>query len=240
MYSIDKPAGHGMLKKAIVTTVDLCTRYARQVIGLAVLLAIVSGIYAASHFAIDADVNKLISKDLPWRQREARIRQIFPAEGRDHPGGHRCAHLRTGLPGHRGPDRRSCPARRTSSTRSWRPGAGRSSRRTGCCSCRPRRWSTLTKKLGEAKPVHPGAGPGLQSARPDDGPELRVDRRADEPLHARRPCRDAQHGRRHHRRGRSPGARRASPGARCSTAGRRRRASGGASSKSGRFSISAR
>ena len=67
-----------MLQKAIVTTVDYCTRYAMQVIGIAVLLGLVSGIYAASHFAIDADVNKLISKDLPWRQREAAFDKFFP------------------------------------------------------------------------------------------------------------------------------------------------------------------
>ena len=67
-----------MLQKAIVTTVDYCTRYAKQVIGIAVLLGLVSGIYAARHFAIDADVNKLISQDLPWRQREAAFDKFFP------------------------------------------------------------------------------------------------------------------------------------------------------------------
>ncbi len=67
-----------MLKKAIVSTVDYCTRYARQVIGIAILFGIVSGIYAANRFAIDADVNKLISKELPWRQREVQFDSYFP------------------------------------------------------------------------------------------------------------------------------------------------------------------
>ena len=67
-----------MLQKAIVTIVDYCTRYAIQVIGIAVLFGLVSGIYAARHFAIDADVNKLISKELPWRQREAAFDKFFP------------------------------------------------------------------------------------------------------------------------------------------------------------------
>src|SRR5262245_66168874 len=49
-----------------------------QVIGVAVLLGLASGIYAAAHFAIDAAVNKLISKDLPWRQREAAFDKFFP------------------------------------------------------------------------------------------------------------------------------------------------------------------
>src|SRR5712691_1887162 len=67
-----------MLQQTIVTTVDYCTRYAKQIIGIAVLLALVCGVYAARHFAIDADVNKLISLDLPWRQREAAFDKLFP------------------------------------------------------------------------------------------------------------------------------------------------------------------
>ena len=67
-----------MLKTAIVTTVDTCTRYAVQVIGIAVLLAVVAGVFAAKHFAIDADVNKLISDNLPWRQRSAAFDKSFP------------------------------------------------------------------------------------------------------------------------------------------------------------------
>jgi hopanoid biosynthesis associated RND transporter like protein HpnN len=67
-----------MLQQAIVKTVDLCTRYAVQVIGIIIILAIASGVYAARHFAIDADVNKLISKELPWRQREAAFDRHFP------------------------------------------------------------------------------------------------------------------------------------------------------------------
>ena len=67
-----------MLQKAIVTVVDYCTRYAAQVIGVALLLGLVAGIYAARHFAIDADVNKLISQELPWRQREAAFDKFFP------------------------------------------------------------------------------------------------------------------------------------------------------------------
>ena len=69
-----------MLQQAIVSTVDYCTKYARQVVGIAILLGLVTGIYAAGHFAIDADVNKLISKDLPWRQREAAFNKFFPSQ----------------------------------------------------------------------------------------------------------------------------------------------------------------
>jgi hopanoid biosynthesis associated RND transporter like protein HpnN len=69
-----------MLRKTVVAIVDACTRYAYQVIVIAVLLAIVAGIYGARNFAIDADVNKLISKDLPWRQREAAFDRSFPVK----------------------------------------------------------------------------------------------------------------------------------------------------------------
>ncbi len=67
-----------MLQKAIVIIVDYCTRYATQIIGIAALFGLVTAISAAGHFAIDADVNKLISKDLPWRQREVAFQKFFP------------------------------------------------------------------------------------------------------------------------------------------------------------------
>jgi hopanoid biosynthesis associated RND transporter like protein HpnN len=67
-----------MLQKVIVTVVNFCTRYAAQIIGIAALLGLATAIYAAGHFAIDADVNKLISKDLPWRQREVAFEKSFP------------------------------------------------------------------------------------------------------------------------------------------------------------------
>src|SRR5260370_2336964 len=70
-------ARRGMLQRAIVTTVDFCTRYAVQIISIAVLLGLACGIYADDHFAIDTDVNKLISQSLAWRQREAAFNNFF-------------------------------------------------------------------------------------------------------------------------------------------------------------------
>src|SRR6266403_1867256 len=67
-----------MLQQAVVTIVNYCTRYAAQIIGIVALLGVVTAIYAARHFAIDADVNKLISKELPWRQREVAFEKSFP------------------------------------------------------------------------------------------------------------------------------------------------------------------
>src|SRR5260370_23315207 len=67
-----------MLQQAIVHIFDYCCRYAAKTIGIGVLLGLVTGIYAARHFAIDTDVNKLISKELPWRQREVAFEKSFP------------------------------------------------------------------------------------------------------------------------------------------------------------------
>src|SRR5947209_2083721 len=76
--------GQGMLQQAIVTTVDYCARYAIQIVGIALLVGLGCGTYAARHFAIDADVNKLISQDLPWRQREATFDAFFPCKAETH------------------------------------------------------------------------------------------------------------------------------------------------------------
>ena len=72
-----------MLQKAIIATVDVCIRYAVQVIVFAAIFGLVGGIYAASHFALDANANNLVSKDLPWRQRELAYEAAF-THGTEH------------------------------------------------------------------------------------------------------------------------------------------------------------
>src|SRR5437588_4770490 len=67
-----------MLRAAIVATVTRCTRHARLVIAFAALAGAVSGVYAIRHFAINTDINTLISQDLPWRQRELAFERAFP------------------------------------------------------------------------------------------------------------------------------------------------------------------
>src|SRR5436190_23134910 len=67
-----------MLKSKLAQIVVLCTRHAWAVIIVGVLSGIVAGIYAARHFAIDTDIGKLISPDLPWRQRELAFLKAFP------------------------------------------------------------------------------------------------------------------------------------------------------------------
>src|SRR5215212_9042434 len=67
-----------MLRTAIAATVTRCTRHAWLVIALATVAALVSSVYAVRHFAINTDINTLISAELPWRQRELAFEKAFP------------------------------------------------------------------------------------------------------------------------------------------------------------------
>src|SRR4051812_25652658 len=67
-----------MLNAFIGRTVDLCIRHLRWVIALSLVLGVASAGFAARHFAINTDISKLISADLPWRQRELAFQHAFP------------------------------------------------------------------------------------------------------------------------------------------------------------------
>ena len=66
-----------MLVSAVRKLVGFCSRYPWPVTVSAMLLAIASSFYAATHFAITTDINKLISPDLGWRQRELAYEATF-------------------------------------------------------------------------------------------------------------------------------------------------------------------
>jgi hopanoid biosynthesis associated RND transporter like protein HpnN len=67
-----------MLRTTIVAIVTRCTRRAWLVIALSTILGVISGVYAVQHFAINTDINKLISPDLPWRKRDLAFEHAFP------------------------------------------------------------------------------------------------------------------------------------------------------------------
>jgi hopanoid biosynthesis associated RND transporter like protein HpnN len=67
-----------MLKEKLAQVVGICTRHAWLIIAIGVIAGIGSGYYGARHFAIDTDIGKLISPDLPWRQRELAFMAAFP------------------------------------------------------------------------------------------------------------------------------------------------------------------
>jgi hopanoid biosynthesis associated RND transporter like protein HpnN len=66
-----------MLAKIIVRIIDFCLRNPRSVVVAGLLLALVSGVYAVKHFAITSDIDALLSKDLPWRQRSIVFENAF-------------------------------------------------------------------------------------------------------------------------------------------------------------------
>jgi uncharacterized protein len=67
-----------MLQSWINNAVSYCTRHFRLVIAAGLLLAAASAIYTARHFAIDTDINNLLSSKLPWRQQEIAFHEAFP------------------------------------------------------------------------------------------------------------------------------------------------------------------
>jgi uncharacterized protein len=62
----------------VVRAIDFCAHYAWPVIAAAIVLAVLSSWYAATHFALTTDVDQLISSNIPWRQREAAFEKAFP------------------------------------------------------------------------------------------------------------------------------------------------------------------
>src|SRR4051794_7821908 len=66
-----------MLKKWVVSVVRVCTQHPWVVIGVSVLLTLITAVYSYHNFSINTDVNRLISPDLPWRQRELVAERTF-------------------------------------------------------------------------------------------------------------------------------------------------------------------
>ena len=67
-----------MLKKLIISTVHFCAGRPWPVIVVGMVVAAISASYVASRFEINTDISKLISDDLPWRQRELAFFKAFP------------------------------------------------------------------------------------------------------------------------------------------------------------------
>ena len=69
-----------MLTSIVVAIVRACTRFATLVVIASLLLAVGASYYAAKHFAINTDINKLISPDLDWRIRDNQFERAFDRE----------------------------------------------------------------------------------------------------------------------------------------------------------------
>jgi hopanoid biosynthesis associated RND transporter like protein HpnN len=72
------PRLSSMLSSAVVGIVRFCTRFPWLIILAGICAAGVSAVYVAGHFAISTDINKLISPNLDWRQRELKLETEFP------------------------------------------------------------------------------------------------------------------------------------------------------------------
>jgi hopanoid biosynthesis associated RND transporter like protein HpnN len=69
-----------MLISIVRQIVGLCNRHAWAVVGFAALITAVCSYYAAAHFAINTDINKLIASNIDWRQRELAYEKEFPGQ----------------------------------------------------------------------------------------------------------------------------------------------------------------
>lgn len=69
-----------MLTSLVVSVVKACTRFATLTVVVALFLAVGAGFYTARNFSINTDINKLISPDLDWRQRDIAFEQAFDQE----------------------------------------------------------------------------------------------------------------------------------------------------------------
>jgi hopanoid biosynthesis associated RND transporter like protein HpnN len=62
----------------VVRSISFCIHYPWWITAGAVLIAIVSAWYAATHFSVNTDINQLLSTTSPGRQREAAFEKAFP------------------------------------------------------------------------------------------------------------------------------------------------------------------
>jgi hopanoid biosynthesis associated RND transporter like protein HpnN len=69
-----------VLTSIVVSTVKACTRFAFLTVLIALILMVAAGFYTARHFAINTDINTLISPDLDWRKRDNQFGQAFDRE----------------------------------------------------------------------------------------------------------------------------------------------------------------
>src|SRR5258706_15489722 len=69
------------INPAIVRIVDFCARYRWMIVIAGTLLMLGAAAFDATQFSIDADIEGLISQNLPWHQRELQLLHAFPQKG---------------------------------------------------------------------------------------------------------------------------------------------------------------
>ncbi len=67
-----------MLISLLTRLVDFSRRCALSMALVALIVSLALGWFVATHFKLNADVNQLLSADLPWRKQEAQMEKAFP------------------------------------------------------------------------------------------------------------------------------------------------------------------
>ena len=70
-----------MLTSIVVSIVRTCTRFATLTLLIGLILAVAAGYYTSRHFAINTDINTLISDKMDWRQRDVQFDRAFDQDG---------------------------------------------------------------------------------------------------------------------------------------------------------------
>ena len=73
-----KPIAPDPLARSIIAIVAVCSRLPWSVLALSLLVALTSGYYTATHFAINTNTNEFISAKLQWRQNLIALDKAFP------------------------------------------------------------------------------------------------------------------------------------------------------------------
>jgi len=66
-----------VLTSVVVSIVRTCTRFATLTLLVGLALAVAAGVYTSRHFAINTDINTMISEKLDWRQRDVQFDKAF-------------------------------------------------------------------------------------------------------------------------------------------------------------------
>ena len=69
-----------MLTSIVVAIVKACTRFASLTVVVALILAVAAGVYTVQNFAINTDINTLISPHMDWRKRDNQFEKAFDRE----------------------------------------------------------------------------------------------------------------------------------------------------------------
>jgi len=79
-FEADQIERKEVLTRLVVSIVHACTRFATLTVLIALLVAAGAGYYSARNFAINTDINTLISPNLDWRQRDQAFEKAFEQE----------------------------------------------------------------------------------------------------------------------------------------------------------------